>query len=197
MRAPSGRPPSPDDDNKQVAREQARLGLNPPAMPVADNPQPRTIGLEPVQPQEMLCRALLMRLDLRTPSPILSPVTMTQLAYHFHGILRKLNSLLTAEQRQQNEDALVRPLPGKKSELPLQRSARTRTWSPALRPSRCGSSTKPPRSRDRISSIICVQTNRAVMLSGDRPMVRLRFFSVQSTGRPTKPILICANCSLS
>jgi hypothetical protein len=38
-------------------------------MTAADNPKPRTIGLVPVQPQEMLRRALLLRLDLRA-SPI-------------------------------------------------------------------------------------------------------------------------------
>jgi len=84
VRAPPRRPPPRNDDNKQVAREQARLGLNPPAMPVADNPQPRTIGLEPVQPQEMLRRALLMRLDLcarpighRSPRPELAAMELT------------------------------------------------------------------------------------------------------------------------
>src|SRR5262249_12278805 len=41
-------------------------------------------------------------------------------AYHFDVLLRQLDPLLAAEQRQQYQHALVWPLPGLQSELPLQ-----------------------------------------------------------------------------
>jgi len=44
--------------------------------------------------------------------------------YHFDGVFGEFNPLLAAQQRQQNEHALVRSLTGVESELPAKRPMR-------------------------------------------------------------------------